>query len=85
MSPKQSSMCLRNWNGPVLEVLIIAQYQRMTHYGIAGFGTAAAYIKAFRLKDDHKKIRDATKETDGGDEYTTQMTETSVNMQAEGA
>ena len=32
--------------GPVLDVLIIAQYQRMTHYGIAGFGTAAAFAKA---------------------------------------
>ncbi|WP_249276671.1 DUF892 family protein [Sphingomonas baiyangensis] len=25
-------------SGPVLDVLIIAQYQRMTHYAIAGFG-----------------------------------------------
>ena len=32
--------------GPVLDTLIIAQYQRMTHYGIAGFGTATAYAKA---------------------------------------
>ena len=30
-------------NGPVLDAVIIAQYQRMTHYGIAGFGTAAAF------------------------------------------
>ena len=71
--------------GPVLDVLIIAQYQRMTHYGIAGFGTAAAYAKALGLKDDNKKLRDATKEIYGGDEYMTQLAETSVNMQAEGA
>jgi len=71
--------------GPVLDVLIIAQYQRMTHYGIAGFGTAAAYAKALGLKDDNKKLRDATKEIYGGDEYMTQLAETSVNMQAEDA
>ncbi|SFP69638.1 ferritin-like domain-containing protein [Sphingomonas rubra] len=71
--------------GPVLDVLIVAQYQRMTHYGIAGFGTAAAYAKALGLKDDNKKLRDATKEIYSGDEYMTQLAETSVNMQAEDA
>lgn len=71
--------------GPVLDVLIIAQYQRMTHYGIAGFGTAAAYAKALGLKDDNKKLRNATKEIYNGDEYMTKLAESSVNMQAEDA
>ena len=71
--------------GPVLDVLIIAQYQRMTHYGIAGFGTAAAYAKALGLKDDEKKLKVATKEIYGGDEYMTKLAETSVNLQAEDA
>ena len=71
--------------GPLLDVVIIAQYQRMTHYGIAGFGTAAAYAKALGLKDDNKKLRDATKEIYGGDEYMTKLAETSVNLQAENA
>lgn len=69
--------------GPVLDVLIIAQYQRMTHYGIAGFGTAAAYAKALGLKGDAKKLSDATREIYGGDEYMTKLAETSVNLQAE--
>lgn len=69
--------------GPLLDVLIIAQYQRMTHYGIAGFGTAAAYAKALGLKDDEKKLRAATKEIYGGDEYMTKLAETGVNLQAE--
>jgi len=69
--------------GPLLDVVIIAQYQRMSHYGIAGFGTAAAYAKALGLKDDNKKLRDATKEIYGGDEYMTKLAETSVNNQAE--
>ncbi len=71
--------------GPLLDVLIIAQYQRMTHYGIAGFGTAAAYAEALGLKDDAAKLNDATKEIYGGDEYMTKLAESSVNLQAEGA
>lgn len=69
--------------GPLLDVLIIAQYQRMTHYGIAGFGTAAAYAKALGLDDDHKQLSDATKDIYGGDEYMTKLAETSVNLHAE--
>ena len=71
--------------GPLLDVMIIAQYQRMTHYGIAGFGTAAAYAKALGLKDDNKKLRDATKEIYGSDEYLTKLAESSVNLKAEDA
>ena len=71
--------------GPLLDVMIIAQYQRMTHYGIAGFGTAAAYAKALGLKDDHKALNAATKDIYGGDEYMTKLAETSVNIDAEDA
>lgn len=68
--------------GPVLDAIIIAQYQRMTHYGIAGFGTAAAYAKALGLKDDNKKLSDATKEIYGGDEFMNRLAETTVNIDA---
>jgi len=71
--------------GPLRDVIIIAQYQRMTHYGIAGFGTAAAYAKALGLTDDEAKLKAATKEIYGGDEFMTQLAETSVNLQAEDA
>ena len=68
--------------GPVLDAIIIAQYQRMTHYGIAGFGTAASYAKTLGLKADAKKLADATKEIYGGDEYATKLAETTVNIEA---
>ena len=68
--------------GPVFDALLIAQYQRMTHYGIAGFGTAAAYAKGLGLKDDVKKLDAATKEIYGGDEYMTRLAETTVNIDA---
>ena len=68
--------------GPVRDAVIIAQYQRMTHYGIAGFGTAAAYAKALGLKEDSKVLKATTKEIYFGDEYGTRLAETSVNIDA---
>lgn len=68
--------------GPVLDAVIIAQYQRMTHYGIAGFGTAASYAGTLGLKDAVKALDKATKEIYGGDEYMTKLAETTVNMDA---
>jgi len=68
--------------GPLLDALIVAQYQRMTHYGIAGFGTAAAYAEALGKTDDAEKLKQATKEIYGGDEYMNQLSET-VNAAAE--
>src|ERR1700761_2246458 len=43
-------------DGQLLDIVILAQYQRMSHYGMAGFGTAAAYAKALGKKDDHNKL-----------------------------
>jgi ferritin-like metal-binding protein YciE len=68
--------------GPVRDAQIIAQYQRMSHYGLAGFGTAAAYAKALGLKEDTKRLKQVTKEIYLGDEYGNRLAETSVNMQA---
>jgi ferritin-like metal-binding protein YciE len=68
--------------GPVRDAQIIAQYQRMSHYGLAGFGTAAAYAGALGLKADAKQLKQATKEIYLGDEYGTRLAEASVNLQA---
>lgn len=68
--------------GPTLDAVIITQYQRMTHYGIAGFGTAASFAGTLGLKDDQKKLRDATKDMYSGDEYMTKLAETTVNIDA---
>lgn len=68
--------------GAVLDAVIIAQYQRMTHYGIAGFGTAASYAGTLGLKDAAKSLDKATKEIYGGDEYMTKLAETTVNIDA---
>jgi ferritin-like metal-binding protein YciE len=69
--------------GPLLDALIIAQYQRMTHYGIAGFGTAAAYADALGRSEDAEKLHRATKEIYSGDEYASTLAETSINLKSE--
>jgi ferritin-like metal-binding protein YciE len=68
--------------GPVLDAAIIAQYQRMTHYGITGFGTVAAFSKALKLKDDNKQLRAAVKELYAADELMTELAEAAVNEDA---
>ena len=70
--------------GPVLDAVIIAQYQRMTHYGIAGFGTAAAYAKALGLKNDVQAIKLAVKEMKGGDDFMSRLADTAVNLRSLG-
>ena len=71
--------------GPLLDAVIIAQYQRMTHYGLAGFGTAAAYADALGDKDGAQQLHTMVKEIYGGDEYATKLAETSVNVAAKSA
>jgi ferritin-like metal-binding protein YciE len=68
--------------GPLLDALIIAQYQRMTHYGLAGFGTAGAFAKALGLKDDTRRLKELTKDIYNGDAFADRLAETSVNIQA---
>ncbi len=72
-------------SGPVLDAVIIAQYQRMTHYGLAGFGTAAAYATALGNKAAAEELRKIVKEIYGGDEFATKLAETSVNVHAKTA
>jgi ferritin-like metal-binding protein YciE len=68
--------------GPVLDAAIIAQYQRMTHYGITGFGTAAAFSMALKLKDDNKQLKSAVKDMYKSDELMTELAEAAVNEDA---
>ncbi len=58
---------------PLRDLVIIAQYQRMSHYGLAGFGTAASYAAALGEKDGATKLKAITKDIYKADEYTSQM------------
>jgi ferritin-like metal-binding protein YciE len=68
--------------GPVLDASIIAQFQRMTHYGLTGFGTVAAFSSALGLKDDNKQLKAAVKDMYVGDELMTELAQAAVNEAA---
>ncbi len=57
----------------LLDIVIIAQYQRMSHYGLAGFGTAAAYAKALGLQEHVTKLNHIVKDIYSGDEYISKL------------
>ena len=68
--------------GPVLDAAIIAQFQRMTHYGITGFGTVAAFARALRLSADSDKIETAVKDMHRADDLMSELAEAAVNADA---
>ncbi len=68
--------------GPVLDAAIIAQYQRMTHYGITGFGTVAAFAKALKLSDDRQQLESAVKDMHVSDDLMSELAEAAVNAKA---
>jgi ferritin-like metal-binding protein YciE len=70
---------------PLLRDLeMIAQYQRMSHYGIAGFGTAAAYAEALGLNDQAQKLRSIVSDIYKGDEYSSRLAENAERAAAQG-
>lgn len=68
--------------GALLDAAIIAQYQRMTHYGITGFGTVAAFSRALSLEDDNEQLEAAVQEMHSGDEMMSELAEEAVNAEA---
>ena len=64
------------------DAAIIAQFQRMTHYGITGFGTAAAFAKAMDRSDDAAKLSDAVGDMWDADEVMSDIAEQAVNEKA---
>jgi ferritin-like metal-binding protein YciE len=55
------------------DIAIIAQYQRMSHYGLAGFGSAAAYASALGMKDHVSKLKAIVGDIYKADEYASKM------------
>jgi len=61
---------------------IIAQSQRMTHYAIAGYGTAAAFARSLGLEKDAKSLKKCLDNTYGGDKKMTKLATTGINRKA---
>lgn len=57
------------------DLVIISQYQRMSHYGLAGFGTAAAYAKALGRSDDEATLKKIVSDIYKTDEFSSRLAE----------
>ena len=66
----------------VRAVAAIAQYQRMSHYGIAGFGTAKAFAEALGRDDHTAKLDEIVDDIYGADDFASELAERSVNLAA---
>lgn len=66
----------------VRDASIIAQYQRMSHYGISGYGTVSAFAKRLDLKDDAAVLDECLENTRGGDKHMTTIAAGEVNPAA---
>ncbi len=74
-----------DFDGQLRDLAIIAQYQRMSHYGLAGFGTAAAYASALGLQDDAAKLKTIVSDIYKADEYTSKLAEHAEQLAAKAA
>lgn len=69
---------------PVLDVAIIVQYQRMCHYGLAGFATARAIADALGEDDAADSLERALDHIYGSDEFMSDLAERAHNLAASG-
>ena len=69
-------------DGAVRDAVLIAQYQRMCHYGICGFGTAKAFAQAIGKQDHVDKLDELTSSIYDTDENFTAIATSGVNEDA---
>ena len=67
------------------DLQIIAQYQRMSHYGLAGFGTAASYASALGMKEHATKLKGIVSDIYKADEATSHMGDKVAKLSAKHA
>lgn len=63
----------------VRDASVISQYQRMTHYALAGYGTVLAFARRLGLEDDAKKLQVCLDKTYSGDREMSQLAEGEIN------
>lgn len=64
------------------DAMIISQYQRMTHYGLAGYGTVVAFARRLELNDDADRLQECLDNTYEGDREMTRIATGAVNKAA---
>ncbi|MFD1912094.1 ferritin-like domain-containing protein [Halodurantibacterium flavum] len=65
------------------DAMIIAQYQRMVHYAIAGYGCLVAYASRLDLSDDAAALQECLDHSYSGDDTMTEIATGGVNQAAE--
>ncbi len=63
---------------------MIAQYQRMSHYGLAGFGTVAAYAEALGMTERANKLKSMVSDIYKADEYSSSLAESAQKAAVQG-
>ena len=69
-------------NDETRDAMIIAQYQRMAHYAIAGYGCLAAFAHRLGFKADHQQIKQCLDACYNGDRTMSELAESGINAQA---
>lgn len=71
-------------SGDLADITIVAQYQRMSHYGIAGFGSAAAYAAALGMKEHVTKLKSIVSDIYKGDEFASHLSQSVAKVASKG-
>ena len=72
-------------DGELFDLVAVSQYQRMCHYGIAGFGTAATYARALGMTEQSDALKAMVSDIYKADEYATRLAQGSVRAAAAAA
>ena len=64
------------------DAMIITQYQRMVHYGLAGYGCLAAFANRLGLDGDGAVLKECLDQTYDGDRHMTEIATSGVNKAA---
>ena len=64
------------------DAVIITQYQRMAHYAIAGYGSAAAFAKQLGQTEDAATLQEMLDAAYSGDRTMSEIAETTINQRA---
>ncbi len=64
------------------DAAIITQYQRLTHYAIAGYGCVRTFANRLGYDDDGAALQECLDSTREGDEHMTRIAEGGVNQAA---
>ena len=64
------------------DAMIITQYQRMAHYGIAGYGCCTAFARRLGLDGQADKLQDCLDATYHGDKEMTAIALGEINRAA---